>query len=49
MFKLLDIPDEGDDEDDLDGIEDKSEQERESKLSGIGHSESGVGEDDKSQ
>jgi hypothetical protein len=51
LFKLLDIPDEEEDEDELEGIDDKSEHERDSKQSGIGgmEGESLDGDIEKSQ
>lgn len=50
VFKLLDIPDEEEDEDDLEGIEEKSDTDRESKMSGMnGDGESLDGDMEKSQ
>ena len=50
LFKLLDIPDEEEDEDELEGIEEKSEHDRESRISGMnGEGESMEGDLEKSQ
>jgi hypothetical protein len=49
LFKLLDIPDEEEEEDELEGIEEKTEQERESKMGSIEEAASMEGDIEKSQ
>lgn len=51
LFKLLDIPDEEEEDDELEGIDDKSEHERESRQSALGgmDGESLEGDIEKSQ
>jgi hypothetical protein len=50
LFKLLDIPDEEEDEDELEGIEEKSEHDRDSRISGMnGEGESMEGDLERSQ
>lgn len=45
LFKLLDIPDDEEDDDELEGIEEKSEQERDSKISGLNADNENIDDD----